>query len=145
MPKAYAEEQQCWILCKPNSWVYARRNATKKSREIGRLECGDVVYTDGTVKNGFLYIYNLNFELSEGWVYKGYVVYDEPYSPAATNAQVSSNGRVQARKTINGKRNCWVKDGQSIKVYMMSNEWSVTNKGFIKTEFIDTGGLNGKR
>lgn len=138
MSHAHAD-QECWILCQPDSWVYARMNPKKKSMELGRLECGDMVYTDGKTKNGFLHVYGLSFELDEGWVHKGYVVYDKPFVPRFQETQVKSNGRVSARKTINGKRRCWVKDGQSIKVYMVSAEWCVTNKGFIKTKFIELG------
>ena len=134
---AHAEEQECWILCQPDSWVYARTSPNKKSMELGRLECGDMIYTDGKVKNGFLHVYGLTFELGEGWVHKGYVVYDEPYAPNQIDTIIKSNGRVSARRTIGGKRRCWVKNGQSIKVYMISYEWSVTNKGFIKTKFIE--------
>lgn len=138
MTHSYAEEQPCWILCQPDSWVYARMNPKKKSMELGRLECGEMVLTDGITKNGFIHVYDLHFEMAEGWVSKGYIVYDEPFKPNNIEAQIKSNGRVQARKTINGKRRCWVKNGQSIEVYMMSKEWSVTNKGFIKTKFIET-------
>lgn len=132
-------ETECWILCQPDSFVNARMNPKKKSMELGRLECGDKIYTDGKVKNGFLHCYGFTFEAGEGWVHKGYVVYDEPYYPIIQNTKITSNGRVAARKTINGKRRCWLKDGQEIKVYMTSDEWSVTNKGFVKTEFIEKG------
>ena len=138
MTHAHAD-QPCWILCQPDSWVYARTSPKKKSMELGRLECGEMVYTDGITKNGFVHVYDLNFESSEGWVSKGYVVYDEPYSPRFPETQIKSNGRVSARRTINGKRRCWVKDGQSVRVYMASKEWCVTNKGFIKTKFIELG------
>lgn len=136
---ALAEDQEAWILCQPDSWVYARMNPTKKSMELGRLECGDKVYTDGETKNGFVHLIDLRFEMSEGWVHKGYIVYDEPHIPYLVNTQIKSNGRVKARKTINGAKRCWLKDGQSIKVYMMSSEWAVTNKGFVQSQFIDTG------
>lgn len=137
---AYGEDEDidCWVMCQPDSWVYVRMNPKKKSIEIGRLECGDKIITDGKVKNGFLHVY-AQFELGEGWIHKGYIVYDEPHVPLFQDTQIVSNGRVAARRTINGKRRCWVKDGQSIKVYMVSEEWSVTNKGFIKTKFIDLG------
>ena len=135
--KCHAEDQECWILCQPDSWVYAREKPKKKSTELGRLECGEMIYTDGKIKNGYLHVYGLNFELSEGWVSKGYIVFSEPYEPYFKDNKILSNGRVAARRTINGKRRCWVVNGQSIKVYMMSDEWSVTNKGFIKTKFIE--------
>ena len=139
MAHAHAEEKPCWILCQPDSWVYARMNPKKKSMELGKLECGDMLYTDGRTKNGFLHVWGLTFETGEGWVSKGYIIYDEPFVPRFQDTQVKSNGRVSARRTINGKRRCWVKDGQSIKVYMASAEWCVTNKGFIKTKFIELG------
>jgi hypothetical protein len=133
-----AEEIECWILCQPDSYVNARLNPKKKSIEIGRLECGDKIYTDGKIKNGFLHCY-VGFEYGEGWVHKGYVVYDKPERPVFPDTTITSKGRVAARRTINGDRRCWLKDGQKIKVYMTSSEWSVTNKGFVKTEYIDIG------
>ena len=138
-PTAKAEDFDCWILCQPDSFVYARTSPKKTSMELGRLECGDHVYTDGIIRHGFLHVYGLTFEMSEGWVHKGYVVYDEPYKPAVYETQIVSNGRVNARRTINGKRRCWLKDGESIKVYMVSDEWATTNKGFVKTKYIDLG------
>ena len=133
---AKAEEWvECWILCQPDSFVNARLNPTRKSIEIGRLECGDKIYTDGKSKNGFLHC-SVGFEYGEGWVYKGYIVYDKPEKPKNLETNVESNGRVAARKTIDGQRRCWLKDGQTIKVYMISKEWAVTNKGFVKSEFV---------
>jgi len=135
---AYAEEQECWVLCQPDSYVNARLSPSKRSMEIGRLECGDKIYTDGKVKNGYLHCY-VGFEYGEGWVKKGYIVYSKPYYPPVQETTIISNGRVNARKTINGDRRCWLKSGQKIKVYMMSDEWSVTNKGFVRTEFVNGG------
>ena len=135
----HSRAEECWILCQPDSYVNARMNPQKKSMEIGRFECGDKAYTDGKVKNGYLHLIDLNFEMCEGWIAKGYVVYSEPVVPAFINTRINSKGRVVARRTINGKRRCWLKDGQSIKVYMISEEWSVTNKGFVKSKYIDIG------
>lgn len=133
------EEIECWILCQPDSWVNARINPSKKSDTLGRLECGDRVFTDGKKKNGFIHVTGLRFEMGEGWVKTGYIVYDEPYKPEFYETEIKSNGRVQARKTVNGKRRCWLKNGQKIKVYMMTDEWAVTNKGYVKSKFINTG------
>lgn len=138
LTNARAEEKDCWILCQPDSYVNVRMYPKKKSEEIGRLECGDSIYTDGKVKNGYLHIF-VSFELLEGWVHKGYVVYDEPYTPYLANTNVKSNGRVAARRTIKGERRCWLKNEQPIKVYMVSEEWCVTDKGFVKTKFVDLG------
>lgn len=132
-------EEAVWVLCQPDSWVNVRTAPSKHSSEIGRLECGDIAYTDGKIKNGYIHLINLSLEENEGWIKKGYIVYDEPYKPAIYETRVESKGRVAARKTIKGNRRCWLKDGQSIKVYMASAEWCVTNKGFVKTQFIDLG------
>ena len=136
---AKGEDVDCWILCQPDSFVNVRSAPKKKSEELGRLECGDHAYTDGVTRRGYLHVYGLSFEMSEGWVHKGYVVYDEPYKPDVYETQIISNGRVNARRTVNGKRRCWLKNGETIKVYMVSFEWAVTNKGFVKTKFIDLG------
>lgn len=130
-------EEECWILCQPDSWVYARSSPTKKANPIGRFECGDMAYTDGKTKHGFLHIINCTFEECEGWINVGYIVFSKPYKPMLTETTVSSNGRVAARKTIKGSRRCWLKDGQAIRIYMVSDEWSVTNKGFVKTKFLN--------
>ena len=139
MSHAKGEDIDCWVLCQPDSWVNARMNPTKKSIKLGYLECGDHLYTDGKIKNGFLHVWGFSFELGEGWVHKGYVVYSQPYIPVFKKTTVKSNGRVAARRTVNGDRRCWLKDGNEITVYMASEEWSVTNKGFVKTKFIDLG------
>ena len=128
---------ECWVLCQPDSYVNVRESASRKSSVIGMYTCGDKLYTDGETKNGFIHCVNLALELTEGWVHSGYIVYDEPYYPGFQDATISSKGRVACRRTINGDRRCWAKNGTEIKVYMMSYEWSVTNKGFIKTEYIE--------
>ena len=137
--KGEEEYIEAWILCQPDSFVNARENHSGKSEIVGRLECGDKVYTDGVVKKGFVHCVYTGFETGDAWVAKGYIVYEEPYYPLVKNTQIISNGRVAARKTIDGERRCWVKDGTKIKVYMMTDTWAVTNKGFIKTEYIDIG------
>ena len=131
-------ETECWILCQPDSYVNARLRPNKKSDEVARLDCGDRCVTDGKRKNGYIHLVKIG-EWGEAWVYKGYVVFDEPSKPILVDTTVTSNGRVAARQMIGGKRRCWLKDGQKIKVYMVSEEWSVTNKGFVKTKYVNVG------
>lgn len=141
LTRAKGEEREyteCWVLCQPDSYVNARLNPKKKSAEIGRLECGDNFYTDGKTMNGYVHCFGVG-EWGEGWVHKGYVVYTKPYKPSTQLKKVESNGRVAARRTIDGARRCWLKNEQTIKVYMISEEWSVTNQGFVKTKFIESG------
>ena len=136
--KAYADDE-CWVLCQPDSFVNVRASSSKNGDVLGRVECGDKLCTDGKTKDGFLHLTGLSFESTEGWIHKGYIVYDEPYAPCFQDTTIQSNGRVAARKTVNGDRKSWLKDGQKIKVYSVSQEWSVTNKGFVKTDYVDLG------
>ena len=122
-----------WVLCQPDSFVYIRQKPSGRSGDIGYAECGDVFETDGRKKNGFLHVY-ASVETGEGWISLGYIVWEKPVKVFATR-RIDSRGRVNARRTIGGKRRCWLRDGDQIRVYWMA-EWAVTNKGFVKAEYI---------
>lgn len=135
---ALAEEsgsltEDVWVMCQPDSFVWIRERPSGKSPEAGYAECGDTFETDGSKKNGFLRIY-ASVEAGEGWISLGYIVWEKPIKVFETR-HIDSKGRVNARRTVNGKRRCWLRDGEEIKVYWMA-EWAVTNKGFVKAEYI---------
>lgn len=133
--KAEELEIRCWVLCQPDSYVNVREFARKGNNETGIMECGDAAYTDGRKKNGFLYLCGVNNELGHGWIHKGYIVYSEPVVKMyVTN--VYSNGRVACWRSIGGTRRCWTQPGDTVTVYATSDEWCVTNKGFIKTQYL---------
>lgn len=134
---AGAEDETKYILCnpKPTSHVAIRRSPKHKAEEIGRLDCGDWFITDGKTRNGYLHLIGLT-EYGEGWVHMGYVVDDKPVIEKC-NGTISASGRVKARKHINGTKNCWLAVGDDIRVFARSEEWAVTNKGFIRTEFLE--------
>ena len=121
------------MLCQPDSFVYIRECPSGRSPEAGYAECGDVFETDGKKKNGFLHIY-ASVEAGEGWISLGYIVWEKPARVFETR-HIDSKGRVNARRTVNGNRRCWLRGGEEIKVYWMA-EWAVTNKGFVKAEYI---------
>ena len=123
-----------WILCQPDSFVNIRAKPSTRSSAEGYLMCGDKVQFTGKTENGFLHCICSN-ELGEGWVYCGYVVLDEPIE-VNEKRLIEANGRVACRRTITGNRRCWVVNGSEVNVYWESDEWSVTDKGFIMTEFI---------
>ena len=125
--------EDVWVLCQPDSFVYIRQKPSGRSGDIGYAECGDVFETDGRKKNGFLHVY-ASVETGEGWISLGYIVWEKPVRVFATR-HIDSRGRVNARRTIGGKRRCWLRDGDQIRVYWMA-EWAVTNKGFVKAEYI---------
>lgn len=128
-------ELRCWVLCQPDSYVNVREFAKKGNNEIGIMECGDAAYTDGRTKRGFLYLCGVANELGCGWIHKGYIVYAEPVI-VTFETNIYSNGRVACWRSIEGTRRCWVNEGDTVTVYAVSDEWSVTNRGFIKTKYL---------
>ena len=133
------EYKEGYIICVPGDYVNVRPFANIRSEAIGYLEPGDKVYLDGIVKNGFCHCVNMNLESYEGWVHKGYIVFDEP-EYVNQNATIVSKGRLAARKYVNGKRTRWLKPLATVKIYYMSEEWSVTNCGYVKTKFLELEG-----
>ena len=137
---AYADEyiDEGYVLCA--DYVNVRRSASRKSECIGRFECGDMVYLDGNKKNGFLHCVNLSLEEDSGWIYKGFVVYDEPERMNRT-ALIVSKGRLAARKYVNGRRTRWLKPMGEVKVYWWSDSWAVTNCGYVQTKYLELEGM----
>jgi len=136
---AHAEQEEVWVLCNPDSFVNVRTKPSTRSMILGSAYCGDRIVIDGKTKNGYIHCIDLSLEMSEGWIHSGYIVYDKPDCSKILQCSIQSDGRVAARKTIDGKRNKWVKKNSTVTVYAVSAEWCVTNKGFIKTEYINLG------
>ena len=137
----FAEElyNEAYVICQPNDFVNVRERPSSRSTIVGRYETGDKVLLDGIEKGGFSHIVHTGLETEDAWICTAYLVYDKP-EWANQSATVVSKGRLAARKNINGKRRCWLKNGDSVKVYWLSNEWCVTDRGFVKTDFIDLDG-----
>ena len=127
-----------FVLCTPGTEVNARISPGKRAEVIGRLVCGEYVETDGIEKNGFVHVVNCSFEMSEAWVSKGYLVPDEP-TTYEMDSQIIGSGRVAARNMVNGKRTRWVKPGKGVTVFAWSDEWAVTDQGYIRTKFLEIG------
>ena len=133
---ADSEGVTAWVICHPSSFVNARRSPSGKSECIGRFEAGDKVVIDGTFKNGFAHSDCLDFEYGEGWI-AGYLVYDQPVRKSGDWYYVSAKGRVAARKCVDGQRLCWLKPMTELQVIWWSEEWCLTNKGMVKTEYLE--------
>ena len=126
-----------WILCQPGDYVHARSGPSTRRESLGRLVTGDHVEVDGQTKDGFAHVARLCLEEDVGWIYAGYLIEEEPKDAKGMVYTISANGRVACRKYIDGPRRCWVVDGSQVKVYGYTSQWAVTNKGFIRTEFVD--------
>lgn len=131
---ACADEVKCYIICKPGSYVCVRNTPKKGGKEAGRFDCGDYIYTDGIEKNGFVHLAGA-FE-GDGWVYKGNVVPDQPVIEKQT-MRSSSNSNVICRRCVGGKKVGMLKNGDTVTVYARSEDWAVTDKGYIMIRFLE--------
>ena len=132
---AGAEDRQIFILCNPKTPVIVRRSPKKASDETGRLDCGDTVMTDGKTRNGYLHVYGVT-ESGEGWIVTGHDVWEKP-EILGCKAEVSAPGRVRARNKIGGKKVGWLQVGDEVTVYAMSEEWAVTNRGYVMNKYLE--------
>lgn len=132
---AFDGVDEYFIICTPGTSVNVRISPNTHAEVIGSKFFGDQVFVDKE-KNGFVHITNLNSEYSDGWVYKGLLTEDQPEEYNGT-ALVVSNARVAGRKYANGKIKCWLNNGTEVMVYAISEEWCVTDKGYVKTEFLE--------
>ena len=126
-----------YIICQPNDYINVRIKPTRKSDAIGHLDCGDSVELYDVEKNGFIKC--SGFE-DDGWVSKRYIVYEKP-QVVNSMAYVVCKGRLAARKWIKGKLRKWLYNGDKIKVYCMTDEWAVTDKGFVQSQYLELEGV----
>lgn len=135
--EAEAEETKAYILCNPESYVNIRVIPNKNGIVSARYLCGDEVTLDGKKKGDWMHVVNAHGESPEGWVHRLYVcescvvVLDEEQK-ATTNAK-----NVRVRNGVNGKILKRVKKGTEVRIMVISMDWCLTNKGYIKTECLD--------
>ena len=134
-----AEGTTCYVFCDPDSFVTIRSEPKRKSVEVGGATFGSELKTDGKIRNGYLHVYDLAAEEDEGWISTGYVVYDPPRI-TSYKALVVSNGKLTARKSIGGKMKKMLRPMTEVKVFCESDEWCLTNYGYVMTEYLETVG-----
>lgn len=123
-----------YVLC--DDYVNVRSSPNKKQDPIGRLEVGDAVTLDGKKKNGYVHVVDLLFEECEGWVHAGFLVPDKP-EKENRKATIVSRGRLAARKYVNGKRTRWLKPGATVTVWYWSDDWALTNCGYVQSKYLE--------
>lgn len=132
---AAAEER--WVLCKPGAQVMIRRTPEKDGIIDGFMEAGDVFRTDGKVRNGFI-----RAEAGDGgtgWIYLGFVADEKPADVAERYVCVARR-RVAVRRWCGGPKvsgRPWLKNGENVTVYYRTGEWSVTDRGYIASEWLE--------
>ena len=137
--KAGAEGTTCYVFCDPDSFVTIRSEPKRKSVEVGGATFGSELKTDGKIRNGYIHVYDLAAEEDEGWISTGYVVYDPPRI-TSYKALVVSNGMLTARKSIGGKMKKMLRPMTEVKVFCESDEWCLTNYGYVMTDYLEAVG-----
>lgn len=128
----------CWIMCKPGTQVNARRTPDTRGEVVGWLEAGDEFRTDGVSKNGWIRAIGIG-EYGEAWIYCGYVVTEKP-EKIGEKYECTANRRVACRRWLNGpqvEKTPWLKRGSTVDVFYMADGWAVTNRGYIRAEWLE--------
>lgn len=137
--KHESELEIAYVICTKDDHVNVRPFPGRKHEPSGWLEPGDMVYMDGKTRNGYCHVVGLSNEEGAGWVHKGYLV-SYPPEFVDRDATVTSKGRLAARKYVNGKRTRWLKPGSTVHIWYMSEEWCVTNRGYVQTKYLELDG-----
>ena len=137
LAEEYDQVFTAYVICQKDDYVNVRMYPSKKSEVVGRCDGGDEILTDGYEKNGFLRCYG--FESVDAWIFSGYVVYDKPEWVNRIGYSVS-RAVLNVRRFIGGKVIHKLKNLAEVVVYWLSDEWCVTNKGFVKTKYLEIEG-----
>lgn len=127
-----------WAMCKPGSFVEVRETPSKNGHHVGILDPCDSFQTDGVTKNGYVRAIGLG-DGGESWVYCGFVSTEKP-EPVFERYMCNSLSRVACRRWISGPRVAnygWIVNGSTVEVFYRTKSWSVTNRGYIKSEFLE--------
>ena len=133
--KAHAETVYAteYILCK--DYVIIRQWANRHATEVGQLDPGDEIEIDGKTKDGFAHIVSP----TDGWVWAGNIVFS-PVEKVDRLAYVTARKRLAARRWVDGpnvESKPWLITGSEVRVYYMDSEWAVTNRGYLKVEYLE--------
>ena len=131
--------KEAWVICQPHDYINVRMAPKRNCTAVGYAEGGYLIRTDGKKQNGFLRCYGIG-EDGMGWIHSGYVVYEEPTFVNRIGYSISM-ARVACRKYIGGKVRKWLHNLDEVMVYWMTDEWSVTSEGFVKTKYLELEGI----
>lgn len=117
------------------SELNVRARPSLGSSIYGRLFTGDIVQVTKIYRD-WCYLEGLPSEEGCGWISAKYIV-DEPVTEMNEDpAIIHANGRVAIRDSIDGKRISWAHPGDVVYVYGTSDSWTVTDRGYVKTEYL---------
>lgn len=125
-----------WALCKPDSYVCIRSKPNVHSSVEGRILFGDWMKTDGTRVGKWLKVYG-GFEAGVGWASTEYLSDFEPVIYEKGAVMLTNAKQVICRTGRGGAILRKVKKNTAVKVWAMSEDWSVTDMGFISSRYLD--------
>lgn len=133
--RAHAEAvtTNAWILCK--DYVLIRMWPSKRATEVGQLDPCDEIEIDGKTKDGFAHI----VAPVDGWVWAGNIVFSEP-EQIGSLAFVTAKTRLACRRWVDGPQvesRPWVINGSEVRVFYMCDEWAVTSRGYVRSEWLE--------
>lgn len=127
-----------WVFCKPGDYVNIRREPDRKSELAGFLDVLEEFQTEWETRDGFVRVYGVGD--GEGWIYAGFVSAEKPEEVMETYV-CTAKRRVACRRWIDGPRIAgkvgWLKNGGNVTVYYRTSEWSVTSRGYIRSEWLE--------
>ena len=131
--KAERTVTEAWILC--SDYINIRMWPSKKATSVGQLDPCDEIEVDGRTKDGFAHIVSP----VDGWVHAGYITFSKPEAIGETYS-VCAKKRVACRRWIDGPkvdRRPWLINGSEVQVLFMSDDWAVTSRGYVKSEWLE--------
>ena len=121
-----------------DSHINVRAKPSTKAEICGYLDFGWDVQVIDSVKDATGNVWYKVEGISEygyGYVYGSYLI---DYMPVVIDKEykVNANGRVALYNKINGKRSGWAKNGSVLHVKIWSDEWALTDNGWIRTMYL---------
>jgi len=126
-----------YCIC-TDSRVNVREQPSTKAHIGGYLEFGWDVQVSGEVKDKSgttWYRIDGMTEAGTGYVCSNYLITSKP-EKVNLEATVRASGRVATYKRVDGKRKGWAKAGSKLTISVYSDDWCLTNKGYIRTEYL---------
>lgn len=127
---------EAWVMCQPDSQVNVRANPKNGSEVVAYAFPGDRIELSGKKKGRWYHCF-ISCEAGEGWIRSDFLSFYEPEIYPDGKVFVTTHGKLYARRSIGGTKRMTLKKGVKVTVYMMAAEWSVTDKGYIMTEFLE--------
>jgi uncharacterized protein YycO len=126
-----------WVMCGPMAHVNIRSRPDVSGEKTGRLYLGDRITIDNTTKKGgWVHSSDLPTDAGSGWVSSQYITTD-PVDLTRCQMRVTASGRVAAWESMTCRaRSAWLRPGETVEVYATSGEWAVTEKGFVRLEYL---------